>query len=588
MLLCGLLLTLGAICLIFPSLGVPYLWEDEAETAVLARNLLSHGFPTPWDGEHLVTQQAGRDFIKIGDQLVWTWHPWLQHYVCAASFALFGEGTKQARLPFALIGLASVPLFYAWRLRRQPAGAAAITTLLYVTSLTFLLFTRQCRYYPLLFLAGVLVWWHYETLVWGAPDKQKGRWWKLGLALALLFYSNSLSAVGLVAGLLVHSLLIRRASPAAWHQTLKACALFFVLALPWICLMVISEVGIADFSLGERWLLLVALLWGFQYSMLPAALWPVQVWMFFRWRGRFNPEAVLARREMGLLTVVASSTILIVLAVGPVASMRYLLALWPLCAAVLGALWAQLNYVRPWIGATLIGLLLLSNWLQALPVMPLALAGYARVEEKPLVNLEELAEPDSFLVEYIEDLLDVNPPQPLREAIRTQMLHVAQLGLPTSPLLLYAGELAYYSQGPVEGMLQGATLLGQDARLIVTNYDWESLNFYLRVPVGLHPGEQETRKRFGLPALDLARTDLLIPRDDWRKLPAEITRTGKFVLLPIQGPDYQFENLPDYTLHRFGVQKAPPLKVYARESRLLEQLKEGRNKVLGRTQETQR
>ena len=36
--------------------------------------------------------------------------PWLQYYVAAASFAVFGESPWAARFPFALAGLATILL----------------------------------------------------------------------------------------------------------------------------------------------------------------------------------------------------------------------------------------------------------------------------------------------------------------------------------------------------------------------------------------------------------------------------------------------------------------------------------------------
>ena len=73
--------------------GHPLLWEDEAETAVVARNLLEQGIPSPAGRGHVVTQTGGADSRLLGGRLVWIWHPWLQHFLAAGSFALLGEGT---------------------------------------------------------------------------------------------------------------------------------------------------------------------------------------------------------------------------------------------------------------------------------------------------------------------------------------------------------------------------------------------------------------------------------------------------------------------------------------------------------------
>ncbi len=52
---------LAAVVLLFANLGDIYLWQDEAETALLARNVMTHGYPNAWDGKNLITQNAGLD-----------------------------------------------------------------------------------------------------------------------------------------------------------------------------------------------------------------------------------------------------------------------------------------------------------------------------------------------------------------------------------------------------------------------------------------------------------------------------------------------------------------------------------------------
>src|SRR5215470_5794462 len=90
-------------CLALYGLDRPRLWVDEAETALLARSIRVYGIPEARVGSDLISQEIGREF---GPDLVWRWTPWLDKYVAAGSFALLGESTFAARLPFALIGLA--------------------------------------------------------------------------------------------------------------------------------------------------------------------------------------------------------------------------------------------------------------------------------------------------------------------------------------------------------------------------------------------------------------------------------------------------------------------------------------------------
>ena len=108
------LIVLAAAVLLFTRLGDRYLWQDEAETAIVARNLLRCGYPSAYDGTHLLHLQFA---AAQPPHYVWVFHPWVQFYLAAASFAAFGVTTWAARFPFALLGLGCVVL--VWRLARQ-------------------------------------------------------------------------------------------------------------------------------------------------------------------------------------------------------------------------------------------------------------------------------------------------------------------------------------------------------------------------------------------------------------------------------------------------------------------------------------
>ena len=74
-----------AAVLICPNLGGPKFWGDEADGALLARNILRFGMPIAYDGRYLV--ESEKTIYAPG--YLWNQHPWAAHYLCAASFALF-------------------------------------------------------------------------------------------------------------------------------------------------------------------------------------------------------------------------------------------------------------------------------------------------------------------------------------------------------------------------------------------------------------------------------------------------------------------------------------------------------------------
>ena len=155
------LLLLGPL-LLFPNLGNRFLWQDEAETALLARSVVQHGYPLAHDGQRTISDQPGSP--DVNEAGVWIWTPWLQLYAAASSFALLGESATTARLPFALAGWASVLLAYG--LFRSIVGrrTARIAALLLLFSVPFLLQLRQCRYYGFLAFFTVLHVWGYLRL----------------------------------------------------------------------------------------------------------------------------------------------------------------------------------------------------------------------------------------------------------------------------------------------------------------------------------------------------------------------------------------------------------------------------------------
>jgi 4-amino-4-deoxy-L-arabinose transferase-like glycosyltransferase len=135
------------LALLLTNLGTDYLWADEGDTAVLASSILKFGVPKAWDGVTFTDSDLG---ARENQQLVMVGTPWVQYYVAAASFLLFGENTFATRLPFALAGWFTVLL--GFRLIGRLTGdwrAAFCGALLMLGSVQFLLYAREARYYAL-------------------------------------------------------------------------------------------------------------------------------------------------------------------------------------------------------------------------------------------------------------------------------------------------------------------------------------------------------------------------------------------------------------------------------------------------------
>lgn len=530
------LLTAVAAVLLLVRLGSPLLWEDEAETAVVSRNLLSYGYPSAWGDGHLVDQMGGAELLRLGDRVLWVWHPWSQYYLCAASFALLGVGTFSARLPFALVGLLSVPLFFLWRHRRADRGEAVVATAIYVGAfLTFLLFSRQCRYYPLLFLGGVLAFWGYEHLLADGGTRHRRTSLALGASLALAFYANPLSGGALAAGLLAHAAFLgwrRDHGLSALRRLLPSLVIFAALAAPWLAVFLLSDVRTPNLGASRRELLALSQLWRFQYALLPLVTWPALGWLWWRRRGDAGDRG---RFELELLAVASGVSLVLAAAVAPLPTARYQLALWPLAAATLAQLWQALHRWRRAAAALFLVLLLGTNLPAALPVLPLTLTV---------------------------------PHAPFYDRDASPLSKLAASGRPTLPPLLFLRDLLHPSRGPVSALVAAVRELPCPPRAILTSYARESLHFYLGVPVLGGAGTRVARRKAGVAAPDLRTVDVVVPRRGWGPLPEVPSQDESFSARRLTAPDEPYENLPEPLDHRFERGTAPPLTIYVRRSLL--------------------
>jgi 4-amino-4-deoxy-L-arabinose transferase-like glycosyltransferase len=192
----------AAVLLSFPlflfGLGNTYLWQDEAQTALLARSIAQYGVPVVGEGAASLSAHMGAD---AGYRGIYFQISWLQGYLAAFSFWLFGESSWSARVPFALAGWLCVPLV-AWMMRSIGANqfATRIAAIFAATSVPFIVCSRQSRYYALTAALTLLTLGSYAVLMQRRRERQSaGRAsWIFGAAAGLLVASFDVTAIGIL------------------------------------------------------------------------------------------------------------------------------------------------------------------------------------------------------------------------------------------------------------------------------------------------------------------------------------------------------------------------------------------------------
>ena len=221
--LLALIVALSCVACLY-HLERPYLWQDEAQTALISETILERGLPYGTDQKNFFSQELGSEY---GENYLWRWHPWLSFYLDAASLAIFGKNTFAARLPFALLGIGCVLM--AWILARglwrsPPAGLLAAFIL--ATNIPFILFCRQARYYSLAAFLSLVGLYAYFRLL----HNKKGSLLFLTLASALLVQTHYLYFGSLSLALGLHALLFQRRTLL---KTILACTLGLAVNAPW-------------------------------------------------------------------------------------------------------------------------------------------------------------------------------------------------------------------------------------------------------------------------------------------------------------------------------------------------------------------
>jgi 4-amino-4-deoxy-L-arabinose transferase-like glycosyltransferase len=230
-----ILLGIGGI-LFLKNLGDQCLWQDEAQTALVSKTILTEGVPRGTDGKNFFSQERGAEY---GKNHIWKWHTWLPFYILAGFYEIFGVGTFVSRLPFALFGLGCVLItYYFVKSYWQNRSAAVVAALLLTLNVPFLILARQSRYYSM--AAFFSVWCLYAYTLFLQDPGRKRRAFSFILASTCLFHTHYIYYGAVLATIVLHSLLYRR---DRLKHIFGLAGITLLVNLPWIVWLLGMQYG---------------------------------------------------------------------------------------------------------------------------------------------------------------------------------------------------------------------------------------------------------------------------------------------------------------------------------------------------------
>ncbi|MCX7015888.1 MAG: hypothetical protein NTW86_25590 [Candidatus Sumerlaeota bacterium] len=215
----------------FKGLGNAALWDDEAVTILVSRNLLHTGHLTGWDGRNLIGYRNGGilrdDLTPVISPLDILWG--------AVGLKILGGSTWAARVLFVAAGLLALAVFAL--LVQEEFGESDPWLWLYCGGLlclstAYLLYIRTSRYYALSILLSLVAFLFYRRHL---KSKRRRPLVGLALACALSLLANPMLCVAFLLSLAVAHLVfhLREWTRKDWLRAALCAALFLALVAPY-------------------------------------------------------------------------------------------------------------------------------------------------------------------------------------------------------------------------------------------------------------------------------------------------------------------------------------------------------------------
>ncbi len=349
------------------GIGERIFWADEVHLVNLGRSILIHGIPVVDD---VVKQRevvyefedsTGISYsptvpyaVNINGNELYSLHPWLVSYIAAVPIAIFGPFAQGwTRLPFVLIGILGILVTFLLANRLVNERTGIIASLLTGFSVVFLLALRNVNYYGLVLFAVPFSVLGFMRLL--KNEQHAGA--HFTIAASIVFHSQWLTFLGMMLGLYGYILFVERIK---WQRFVLPTLGIILLTLPW-------------FILTKQYAK-VTVLNGISSTLLfgMIGIYQVLIWLI--------PLVILVcipfliKKEKGLwllLFVVAGTIFINSLNSYTGAPLRYFYGVLPICSILSGAVLEKVMNKSKITAAVLISLLLLTNAISVVPLLPL-------------------------------------------------------------------------------------------------------------------------------------------------------------------------------------------------------------------------
>ena len=314
--------------LLFARLGHYAFWDDEAITALGAKGVMLTGDTSVlMDHGNIVAYRNGAIISEFRDRV----DPPLETYLTAASFSLLGSNTWAGRLPFALLGLGTCALILLWA-RDQSWPVLLVLALGLIGNVSFILYSRQCRYYSLGIFVSVVI----AFIYWRWKPTPRTMLLLAG-ASVLLFAANYLNYLALYLCLAIDYLFWQRKKwPLDWNTALylivPQLVLNGTLACIWNPLWTQHGDSIWLNTFSDR---LTLFLWYWR-DLDQAEFFAIPIMLLALWVGLATRRDWLVRGCVAVAIYITLITIVSPQAINltTVADIRYLVPIIPLAIAI--------------------------------------------------------------------------------------------------------------------------------------------------------------------------------------------------------------------------------------------------------------